>query len=366
MVRAAIGEMMNNIPADKMIFSVTTDGFITNADDAEILEVQRGEVCDFFRQTRKKLTGDQTILVKKHHVKQVLGWKTRGQATLLPGILNEGASYVLAKAGIQPPPHKRETLEQNHYISDLFFKRIPEQKVVVDTNTSMRDMVFYYADLVKTTTTRKLNMEYDFKRKPLSVVPVKTYFDGVNYENIAFSTQPWETVGQFKSIRGMVDDYVKMKYNRQCIKTVQDYQKFAEYFDTRNSLSKKAQAYLRKKNGDLLRLKRDLCRAFKQGEAGLDSYTNKMTANEFVSLLNDVGFGKYGIKCKRLDVENAGRASFQRWTTPKTERVLEVIYRVKESLPFLDVDEFLSIPSEDILLLPSLRTSCFFTEKIRS
>ncbi|MGY4300455.1 hypothetical protein ACVWXN_008550 [Bradyrhizobium sp. i1.4.4] len=41
-VRATIGEVMNRLPADKMVFSVTTDGFITNAADEAIAVAKRG------------------------------------------------------------------------------------------------------------------------------------------------------------------------------------------------------------------------------------------------------------------------------------------------------------------------------------
>ncbi len=36
LVRAALGEILNNIPPERLVFSVTTDGFITNATSSEV------------------------------------------------------------------------------------------------------------------------------------------------------------------------------------------------------------------------------------------------------------------------------------------------------------------------------------------
>ncbi len=41
-VRAVVGEIMNRIPADKMVFSVTTDGFLTNANEREMEDAESG------------------------------------------------------------------------------------------------------------------------------------------------------------------------------------------------------------------------------------------------------------------------------------------------------------------------------------
>jgi hypothetical protein len=88
-VRAAVGEIINRIPDDKMVFSITTDGFITNATDAEMEVAKQGKIATIYSLTQKALTGDDTVLSEKHGVKQVLGWRTRGQATIKPGDADE-------------------------------------------------------------------------------------------------------------------------------------------------------------------------------------------------------------------------------------------------------------------------------------
>lgn len=365
-VRAVVGEIMNGIPLNRMIFSVTTDGFITDATDSEIQLASSGLISDVFAQSRLLLTGKKEVLSEKHAVKQVLGWKTRGQATLIEGdpSINE-QTIILAKAGIQPPPWCREVSDQNDYIVDLFFNRIGNSEVVVDTNTSLRDMVLYHADLVKKTSVRRLNMEYDFKRRPYSASEVNISFNNTIHNHLVFSTQAWDSIEQFKSIRSMVDDYIKDD-DRRCMKTLNDYGTFAEYFDTRNSLPVGARKYLSKTNyADLKRLKRDLCRAFKQGQAGFDNY-NTMTANEFAKLLMECGFANFGIKCVRSDIENAGRNSFEANTTPRSQNVLKIIAAIKRNLPQFDTEQILTIYENETSMMSALDRDDMFISRINN
>lgn len=364
-VRAAVGEIINSIPNERMVFSVTTDGFITDATEAEIKKALSGPISEVFANSRLALTGKSEVLSEKHTVRQVLGWKTRGQATLVEGDHQKNCeTIVLAKAGIQPPPWSRETTEQNEYIVELFFTRTGDQTVIVDTNTSLRDMVLYHADLVKKTSVRRLNMEYDFKRRPYSVANVTINFNGKNYYHVAFSTRPWNTVEEFRTMRSMVDDYIRTEA-RRCMKTADDYRALADYFDTRNSLPVSAQKYLKKaKNADLNRLKRDLCRAFKQGQAGLDAYSAQMTANDFAKILLESGLSRFGVKCVRSDIENAGRNAFEPNTTPRSVNVLEVIGEVRRRLPDLETDQILSVYDNEVPMLEALETYDCFIEKI--
>jgi hypothetical protein len=128
----------------------------------------------------------------------------------------------------------------------------------------------------------------------------------------------------------------------KCLKTVEDFQNLADYYDTRNSLPVSERRYLRKtNNADVKRLKRDICRAFKQGQAGFDEYSN-LTANQFIERIRECGFSDLGIKFVRSDIENAGRNEFEPHTTPRTKRVNEIINRIKKLFPKFDKNLILS------------------------
>ena len=77
-VRAVCGEIMNATPRHRMVFSVTTDGFITNASAVEMDEAISGQLAQRYQATTQMLSGDN-VLKAKHSVRQLLGIKTRGQ-----------------------------------------------------------------------------------------------------------------------------------------------------------------------------------------------------------------------------------------------------------------------------------------------
>ena len=370
-VRACVGEIINAIPKDKMVFSVTTDGFITDASDEEIRTASEGPISSHFANSRLNLSGKSEVLSKKHKVRQVLGWKTRGQATLIPGIGydKDKTNYVLAKAGIQPPPLTREVYEQNDHIVKLFFDRKGDTDVPVDVHTSLRDMILYHADLVNKSSTRRLNMEYDFKRRPFSVDEKSVVFDDKTYHHLVFNTKAWDSAEEFKSFRSMFDNYRKNnergktiivgnkeeKNVYQCLKTSNDFRLLADYYDIRKLLTVTGRKYLRKTiYADVHRLKIDICRAFNQRQAGFENYAH-LTRNQFIDRLRECGFSKYGQKLARADVENAGRNDFIPNQTPNTERVEEIVSKIVKIFPKFDKSEILTNKFDEMLFNSALK-----------
>ena len=221
--------------------------------------------------------------------------------------------------------------------------------------TSMRDMVLHYADLVNKSAKRRVSMEYDFKRCPFSVAMVKGHapeFGIKKFEHIAFNTRPWNSIEDFKTARVLWSDYDSKQ--RRCIKNIENFKEFAEFYDTRNSLPFKKQKYLRlDNNGDIKRLKRDLCRAFVHGYAGLDNYSD-LTANEFMVILKESGFAKLQIACQRAEVERSKRFDFEPNSTPPTNKVLEIINEVRSFLPLLDIDMILNMDKANSTMMAAL------------
>ena len=126
--RAVLGEIMNSVPSNRMVFSCTTDGFICNMTDEEAVQSQQGVLSKLYARQRRVLTKDSTVLDKKHAVNRPLGWRTRGQATLEVGEINPKQTdfhIVLAKGGIYTPPEFEEDEEQNSEIVRMFFSTNP-------------------------------------------------------------------------------------------------------------------------------------------------------------------------------------------------------------------------------------------------
>jgi DNA polymerase type B, organellar and viral len=329
--RAVLGEIMNSVPANRMVFSCTTDGFICNMTDDEAVVCQQGVLSTLYAKQRRILTKDSTVLDKKHAVKRPLGWRTRGQATLDAGDVNPNQGdfhIVLAKGGIYTPPEFEEDDEQNAEIVRLFFERTPETRIVVEAKTGVRDMVEYNADFVEKIFSKRLNMEYDWKRAPFAVT------ESTTYGHIAFSTQPWSTKEQFFTIRDNWNEYVKD--DPHCLKTMDDFNLFSSYVETRTFLEVQTAKYLRKKNGDVNRLRQQLCSAYKNSAAGLKPKVHGLNDLTFAELLTSVG-----IPCKKSDVENGRKKEFVPYSCPPTEQVEVLLMKLQVHLKNLEPELFL-------------------------
>jgi hypothetical protein len=214
----------------------------------------------------------------------------------------------------------------------LFFERKPDSTIYLDVHTSVREMIFDDADLVTKRLPRRLGMEYDFKRKPSAVAmaSVEVPSLGRTFEHVAFNTSPWASTEEFSKARKFWN--AQWKTTHKPIKTAEDFREYARFYDMMVSMPQDALPYLsRGPSGDLKRLQRDLCAAFKFGQAGLAAY-QRMTAAEFAGLLNSTGLEANGVKTTRATVENGKRLRFS--LTPRRARNASLrSWRVFQSVP---------------------------------
>lgn len=347
MVRAVVGEIINAVPEDKMVFSVTTDGFLTNATDEQMDTATKGPICRVFSEARRAISGSPIVHTKKHGVRQLLGWRTRGQATIKPGPKSEKPSdpkpYVLAKASIRTPIATTNISEQNEYILTMFFERVAGRKFDAEIPTSMKDIMLLNTDYVMKQRQKTVSMEYDFKRRPRAATMMKAG----KWWHLAFSTKPWRTVEDFKNVRAVWDDLYKNL--DALLKTTDDYRAFAEFYDAKKALEGEKGRYFKT---DVNRLKRDLCAAFGNGEAGLDDL--KMTAREFAELLNECGFRGTKDEVARGHVEYGRKAKFIPNATPTTAAVMAISDRLKALVPTFRPEDLLVAADPQKALLSAL------------
>lgn len=344
-VRALLGEIMNNIPYKYQVFSCTTDGFLTNLPEDQIPNVISGQLANIFLKSRKELTGSDQIVEIKHKIKQPLGWRTRGQATLKThsDSIPEEQRVVLAKGGIFTPPEAEDNEEQNQSILDLFFDRQTDSVIRVESLLGIRDIVEHDADAVTKVVSKRLSMEFDWKRQPTHVGTSN------EYNHVYFDTQPWMNVDQFDKVRELWDE--RLKNNPICLKTENDFNNLADFIEC-NSHPNQAGKYMKRNKPDIARLKQLLCSAWQESKAGLKKGLPK-TANEFAELLTS-----YGIPTKRSDVENGAKRSFvdHMHTCPPTDQVKEILGNLKSVFPKLRIDTFLykNTKRESVTLRPRI------------
>ena len=353
--RAVLGEIINALPASVCVFSCTTDGFLTTASEDEIAAAQTGVLCNLFNSARLDLTGISGVLEKKHIVKMPLGWRTRGQATLIPGATadkDESFNVVLAKGGIFTPAELETVEDQNGEIVDTFFRRTALSMISVAGKTGVRDMVSHEADLVEKVFSKRLNMEYDWKRKPFGVGM------SINRDHLVFSTQPWPTVDHFDTIREAWESYTKD--GMVCLKTVGAYNTFAKHVEVQSFMSMDLAKYMKKIDGDIVRLRQSLCSAWRHSAAGLEWRGEGMSATEFANLL-----ARHDIPCKKTDVENAKAKTFIPNACPATDAVIDRLRALRADFPALDVETFLyrDITGRAITMISHV--NCPFVSRVR-
>jgi hypothetical protein len=355
--RALLGEIINSIPDDKMVFSCTTDGFLSNITDSEMNVACSGELAQLFSTERHSLTGSDLVLETKHAIRCPLGWRTRGQATLEQGIPSsepdkKNYEIVLAKGGIFTAPEFESVADKNEEIVRLFFERTPDTIMRVEAKTGIREMVEHDADYVEKYFDKRLNMEFDWKRRPSLAAWSE------HYHHVAFHTTPWYSQDQYAQMRLYWEEYIKA--NPVCLKTLDDFNQFTHYVETRSLVDNSTAKYLRKVDGDTSRLRQQLCAAYKQGHAGLSpkmfGFTNQTFA-EFLTYL--------GIKCKKTDVENGKNYPFVPHSCPPTEDVLLLLANLKIHMEFVDYELFIHDQIDYEFTLVARSNRCPFIEKVK-
>lgn len=356
-VRALLAEIMNALPKHVLIFSCTTDGFLSTATRQEIDAACEGVMASAYRKARLEVAGSDEIVELKHQTGQLLGWRTRGQATVQPGTPeanHPGHEYVLAKAGIRTPEGCRTLAEQNAHIVDLFLTRTPTTVVEIKSFTGIRDIILDKNDLVPKTINRRLGMEYDFKRRPAALGSAVVG----NHRHVTWSTVPWETVEQFNALREELDIYRTPKRpkgtkaglptqdDRGCIRTQDDFINFATRVAVKSSDG--ASGYVQAENPDIKILRRVLCAARHHKQAGLDKETDGLTATEFAEKLTAAG-----IPCKRTDVENGSKLKARKAFTPNavtaTGPVRVALGKLQSAFPNLRPQDILTDSALDLL-----------------
>jgi len=344
-VRGVLGEIINALPAATCVFSCTTDGFLTDASEAEIVAAQTGTLGQLFGETRQDMTSEKKVLERKHHVKQPLGWRTRGQATLIEGLAkdeNDESNIVLAKGGIfLENVHHKTAAQQNREVVELFLCRTPDSKIQVEWKTGVRDMIEFNADLVERTQEKDLNMEFDWKRIPLGVKDVKLLDGRVH---LAFSTKPVESKEEFQQLRNFWKSYCDG--NGTCLKDYASFKQFAAFADTQLALVDSNVTHIRKINPDLQLLRMSLCRAIGHQKAGFVESPDDFTAQDWADTLTRLG----GITTSRAAIENGRRFPFKSHVVPRTDHVLNILRNIKNHIPNLDTDEIL-VPIAEMRLL---------------
>ncbi|MGF3113689.1 hypothetical protein, partial [Facklamia sp. P9177] len=203
------------------LFSVTTDGFISDIPEEELNNLGMFGLEEFIKASRKFLTDNQddSIWEIKHSQDQLLNLTTRGNMAL-----NEGG---VSAHNSTKSPFKSDSIEDRLWFTIQCLKREGPVSYKDSVWTTFKDLA-RGAEFVVKPVERNVRMDFDFKRKPIkdSFETVYPEIEGEKYEICNFDTEAYNDINEFKFYRSKKEQckvlrtevhwevfYMKLKYN---------------------------------------------------------------------------------------------------------------------------------------------------------
>ncbi len=307
-VRAVLAEVMASVPEDRIVISATTDGFLTNATMDELN--LSGPLASRYQALCNLVTDKEPMLVRKHQCRQIIAMKTRGQLTGLPAAIEDepdlNKRFVLAKTGIRPERKRAgkalTKAEQNEYMVKLFMERYPKQKHPMKHLISMREQWLKESDLVEITKSIRLNLEFDFKRRPVEGTVTTRMVNGVPH--VAFDTAPWGCEADMQYARSLFDGWRKGTKDEDVkdgnvLKTVQDFESWMDWYESHEATDAKPGINVTRE-GSVGLLRRSFLRALDKGRWGVS--IEGSTKSVIAEWLTENGY-----PTTEADLKDAGR-----------------------------------------------------------
>lgn len=339
-IRAVIGEILWKLPPGATAVSATTDGFLVDI-PLEQLDLS-GVMCRRFQTLVERLSPGSHMLENKHQVLQLFAGRTRLQVTTETDADHKS---VTAKGGVKPGP---EVKDENAYMVDLICNRQPGQKMSYESFISMRDQLTFGYDLQMERRETKLNLEYDFKRRPIVSSARMVEISGTGVSHLAFNTEPWELGEDAASTRLIFDQWRLTR----CLKDLTDFKDWEDFrafkmgclkrsrttADASRPVSDRARSATGRKNltkaGYVGIAKRAFLAAYQKrawGLAGAD-----LSQRQLAEWLTEQGY-----KTSLSAVKNGTGEQPEEGIVPATEDVMALLNVLKARFPGLETDRFL-------------------------
>ena len=228
-VRATLLAAMNQAyEKGYRVYSVTTDGFITNMPLEELSSLDLYGLKAALSSSRRFLTDDkdESIWSIKHAQDDLVNFSTRGNVSLYsiahgnPFVYN-GKEYdgVIARNGAKSP-YEKKSMEDRRWIMTEVLGRTGKVHCSETSWTPFKDLAGG-KDFIVLNQEKDLSMDFDMKRMPdkasfYTEYPVVT---GSEYEIACFDTVPFETIDDFIRYRAKAQ-------NAKCLRTEEDWTRF--------------------------------------------------------------------------------------------------------------------------------------------
>ena len=245
LIRAVLGELLNNLPSDVTLINAITDGFLSTINIKDPKNIQDHEVdtsgplCQRFQALVHRIDPKAHMLEVKSQSNQLICGKTRLHFTTEPHPKwQDKKDWVLAKGSLSIP--KDELHDAHGYIAKTYLDRTHESKVTNAHLISTREQWLTESDLIEYRREIRLNMDFDFKRQPFNPAMVKTKYG----DCLSFETKTWDTVDEGTMAREIFDVWRE----KNCMTTVEKFEDFEDYYQLQ--LAKKHTSLRRQKFED--------------------------------------------------------------------------------------------------------------------
>lgn len=194
LVRAELLAVMNQISGlGGTVFSVTTDGFITDLDIETVASLDMYGLKPVLQDSRRALAGDSSIWEVKHHQSDLLNFTTRGNVSLEP-------NGVCAHNSLKFDGLVSDSREDREALLTAVVSRTGRVANAYMDFPSFRDLssTTDRKQFVSKVIERRLSMDFDLKREPVfeTIKDAEVVLpDGTTHAFAGFVTRAFETVG---------------------------------------------------------------------------------------------------------------------------------------------------------------------------
>ncbi|NVH52895.1 hypothetical protein HU985_18530 [Photobacterium damselae subsp. damselae] len=202
---------------------------------------------------------------------------------------------------------------------DLYLDRQPNEMTDNSHLISTSEQWLTESDLVMLKKERRLNLEFDFKRKLVN--PRMVEVDGK--EHISFDSVPWRSAEEAQQARVLFDGWRA----DNCLKTMADWESWEDYYES--AITTKGTGIKLTAEGSSGVLRRIFIRAAVHKQWGCDS---GLTYKALAEQLTGLGYKTTSDECK-----NAKRSKLPEHAVPVTVGTIKFIKVLLDHYPAMDL-----------------------------
>ena len=217
LVRSVILATLNQIVnKGYRVFSVTTDGFISDVPMNILESLNLFGFLDVFQCSRLYLTDgtDKSIWERKHEQSDLLNFTTRGNVSLNIGNPEKNIKPGVCAHNGYISGFVKDSYEDRKDLMQKVLSRNGKVLSISESKTSFKEIILKEKKLECRKRHTNLSMDFDMKRKPVysSIKTIYPIIEHETFEIANFNTKPFDTIDEYIL-------YLKIKKGKKVLRT---------------------------------------------------------------------------------------------------------------------------------------------------